>query len=89
MEIQHLMWKLEELAAGFREALYDKGDVDAALGFLTEDCALTNVPTGTGGTGTDALRRYLDDVVAHRPTTWRSEGCRRRSTSAGWPRSRW
>ena len=67
MEIQHLMWKLEELAAGFREALYDKGDVDAALGFLTEDCALTNVPTGTGGTGTDALRRYLDDVVAHRP----------------------
>ena len=67
MEIQHLMWKLEELTAGFCEALYDKGDVDAALGFLTEDCALTNVPTGTGGTGTDALRRYLDDVVAHRP----------------------
>jgi carboxymethylenebutenolidase len=67
MEIQHLMWKLEELATGFREAAFDKGDVDAALGSLTEDCALTNVPMGTGGTGTDALRRYLEDVVAHRP----------------------
>jgi carboxymethylenebutenolidase len=67
MEIQYLMWKLEELAAGFREALFDKGDVDAALGFLTDDCALSNVPAGTGGTGTAELRRYLEDVVAHRP----------------------
>jgi carboxymethylenebutenolidase len=68
MEIQHLMWKLEELAAGFREAVFDEGDVDAALGFFTEDCALTNVPAGTGGAGTDDLRRYLaEDVVPHRP----------------------
>jgi carboxymethylenebutenolidase len=67
MEIQHLMWKLEELAAGFREAAFVKGDVDAALGFLTDDCALTNVPAGSGGTGTDELRRYLEGVAAHRP----------------------
>lgn len=68
MEIQHLMWKLEELAAGFREAAFEKGDVEAALGFLTEDCALANVPAGTGGTGTDELRRYLaEDVVPHLP----------------------
>jgi len=67
MEIQYLMWKLEELAAGFREAAFGKGDVDAALGFLTEDCALSNVPAGTGGTGTDELRRYLEQVVVHRP----------------------
>src|SRR4051794_3350655 len=67
MEIQYLMWKLEELAAGFREALFDKGDVEAALGFLTDDCALSNVPAGTGGTGTEELRRYLEDVVAHGP----------------------
>jgi carboxymethylenebutenolidase len=67
MEIQHLMWKLEGLAAGFREAVFEKGDVDAALAFLTEDCALGNVPAGTGGKGTEELRRYLEDVVAHRP----------------------
>jgi carboxymethylenebutenolidase len=67
LEIQHLMWKLEELAVGFREAAFGKGDVDAALAFLTEDCALSNVPAGTGGTGTDELRRYLEVVVAHRP----------------------
>ncbi len=68
MEIQQLMWKLEELAATFREAVFVAGDVDAALACLTDDCALTNVPPGTGGTGTDALRRHLaEDVVPHRP----------------------
>lgn len=67
MEIQHLVWKLEELATGFREAVFDAGDVEAALGFLTDDCALTNVPVGSGGTGTDELRRYLRGVAAHRP----------------------
>ena len=42
--------------------------MDAALACLTEDCALTNVPAGTGGTGTDELRRHLaEDVVPHRP----------------------
>ena len=68
MEIQHLMWKLDELAVGFRAAVFDAGDVDAALGFITEDCALTNVPAGTGGTGTEDLRRHLaEEVVPHRP----------------------
>jgi len=68
MEIQQLMWRLEELAARFREAVFVAGDVDAALACLTEDCALTNVPAGTGGTGTDELRRHLaEDVVPHRP----------------------
>jgi carboxymethylenebutenolidase len=68
MEIQQLMWKLEELAAAFRQAAFVGGDVDAALACLTDDCTLTNVPAGTGGTGTDELRRYLvDDVLPHRP----------------------
>lgn len=68
MEIQQLMWRLEELAVEFREAAFVAGDVDAALACLTEDCALTNVPVGTGGTGTDELRRHLaEDVVPHRP----------------------
>jgi carboxymethylenebutenolidase len=68
MEIQQLMWRLEELAAAFREAVFVAGDVDAALACLTEDCTLTNVPAGTGGTGTDELRRHLaEDVVPHRP----------------------
>ena len=68
MEIQHLMWTLEELAATFRGAVFVDGDVDAALACLTDDCALTNVPAGTGGTGTDELRRHLaEDVVPHRP----------------------
>jgi carboxymethylenebutenolidase len=67
MEIQYLMWKLDELATGFREAVFDAGDVAAALELLTDDCALTNVPVGSGGTGTDELRHYLEDVAAHRP----------------------
>jgi carboxymethylenebutenolidase len=68
MEIQHLMWKLEELAAAFREAVFVNGDVDAALACLTDDCTLTNVPAGTGGTGTDELRRHLaEELVPHRP----------------------
>jgi carboxymethylenebutenolidase len=67
MEIQQLMWALEELADGFRSAVYEKGDVDAALAFLTEDCALTHVPTGAGGDGHDAIRRHLDEVVASLP----------------------
>jgi carboxymethylenebutenolidase len=68
MEIQQLCWKLEELATTFRAAVFEQGDVEAALACLTEDCPLTNVPTGTGGTGTDELRRHLtEDVVPHRP----------------------
>ena len=68
MEIQTLMWKLEELATAFREAVFVVGDVDAALGHLTDDCTLANVPAGTGGTGTDELRRHLaEDVIPHRP----------------------
>ena len=31
MEIQQLMWQLEELAAAFRQAAFVGGDVDAAL----------------------------------------------------------
>jgi len=67
MEIQQLMWLLEELADTFRSAVFEKGDVDAALACLTEDCSLTHVPTGAGGTGLDEIRRHLDVVVAALP----------------------
>ena len=68
LEIQKLAWRLEELATAFRDAVFVKGDVEAALACLTEDCALTNVPAGTGGHGTEELRRHLsEEVVPHRP----------------------
>lgn len=67
MEIQQLMWRLEELGDAFRVAVYEKGDVDAALALLTEDCTLTHLPTAAGGTGHDEIRRHLDEVVACLP----------------------
>lgn len=68
LEIQKLMWRLEELATAFRDAAFVHGDVDAALACLTEDCTLTNLPAATGASGTDELKRFLaEDVVPHRP----------------------
>lgn len=68
MEIQYLMWRLEELADAFREAAYTRGDVDAALACLVENAEVANLPVGTGGQDVDGLRSYLtEDVLPHRP----------------------
>jgi carboxymethylenebutenolidase len=68
MGIQQLMWKIEGVTDKFHAAVHSAGDVDAALAATTDDCALVNVPTGTGATGTDDLRRYLaEDVLPHLP----------------------
>jgi carboxymethylenebutenolidase len=68
MEIRRLMTDLAELASAFREAVHGPGDVERALGLVTEDVTLENVPAGTGAAGADDLRRYLlDDVRGHVP----------------------
>ncbi|MCX6466876.1 MAG: nuclear transport factor 2 family protein [Pseudonocardiales bacterium] len=66
--IQQLLWQNERIRDTFHEAVHGRGDVDAALAVTAPDCALLNVPAGTGATG-DGLRRYLaEDVVPHRPS---------------------
>ena len=66
--IQQLLWQNERIRDTFHEAVHGAGDVDAALAVTATDCALLNVPVGTGATGQD-LRRYLaEDVVPHRPS---------------------
>jgi carboxymethylenebutenolidase len=68
MEIRRLMTDLAELATAFREAVFDSGDVERALGCVTEDVSLENLPAGTGAAGADALRRHLvEDVHGHVP----------------------
>lgn len=73
MGIQQLMWEIERLRDVFHGAVYGSAvyaapDLDAALAATAPDCALVNVPTGTGARGGDNLRRYLaTDVVPHLP----------------------
>jgi carboxymethylenebutenolidase len=68
MEIRRLMTDLAELAITFRDAVFRSGDVERALGCVTEDVRVENLPAGTGAAGADALRRHLvDDVHGHVP----------------------
>jgi carboxymethylenebutenolidase len=68
MGIQRLMWQIEGRMDAFHQAIHVAGDLDAALATTTPDCELENEPTGTGGRGTDGLRRYLaEDLLPHLP----------------------
>lgn len=63
MEIQHLMWKLEELADAFRNAVYLSADLEKVLACVTDDVEVTNLPTGTGTHGAAELQRHLTEAV--------------------------
>ena len=68
MEIQHLMWKLEELADSFRSAAYLQADVEKVLACVTDDVEVANLPVSPGTHGAAELRRYLtEDVHPHLP----------------------
>ncbi|GAA4902801.1 carboxymethylenebutenolidase [Actinomycetospora succinea] len=65
--VQDMMVAVERARDAFAAALH-AGDLDAALGMVTDDVALSTLPAGTGARGADALRRHLaDDVLPHRP----------------------
>lgn len=68
MEIQRLQWRIEELHDLYHAAVYDRGDVDAALAAAEPDAVVVQLPMLTG-TGPDHdLRAHLThDVVAHLP----------------------
>ena len=66
--IQQLMSQIEQIRDAFHTAVYSDQDLDGALSATTADCVLVNLPTGTGASGHDGLRRYLaDDVLPHLP----------------------
>jgi hypothetical protein len=47
-------------------AIYSTSRPGAAVALTAADCVLVNLPSGSGATGRDALRRYLaDDVLPH------------------------
>ena len=84
------MWKLEELAAGFREAVFDAGRRRGRARLPHRGLRADQRARGhrrDGHRRAAALPRRASWRTA--PPTWRSGGCRGRSTSAGWPRSRW
>lgn len=68
MVIQQLVWRIEAIFDAFTTAVYVDRQVDAAVALLAEDCALRNVPTGTGGETEAEIRRYLaEDVLPNLP----------------------
>jgi carboxymethylenebutenolidase len=68
MVIQQLVWRIEAIFDAFTTAVYVDRQVDAAVALLAEDCALRNVPAGTGGETEAEIRRYLaEDVLPNLP----------------------
>lgn len=67
MGIQQLMWKIEGIRDAFHTAVFTDHDVAAALFAAGPDCALANLPVGTGARG-DELGPYLaEQVLPHLP----------------------
>jgi carboxymethylenebutenolidase len=65
--VQDLMVEVARIRDAFHAAIYSSADLEAAMALTTPGCTLTNIPSGTGGTG-EGLRRYLaEDVLPHLP----------------------
>ena len=68
LQIQQYIWAVEKVRDAFQEAVYGTRDVDAALALAAGDCVVRHLPSGSGGTGHDELRRHLtEDVLPHLP----------------------
>ncbi len=66
--VQDLMVEVARIRDAFHAAIYSSLDLEAAMALTTTGCTLTNLPSGTGGTG-EGLRRYLaEDVLPQLPT---------------------
>jgi carboxymethylenebutenolidase len=65
--VQDLMVAVERTRDQFVAAVRG-GDLERAMGLVTDDVALTTLPVGSGARGADELRRHLEeDVLPHRP----------------------
>jgi carboxymethylenebutenolidase len=52
-------------------AEFETRDINATMATMSEAPHITNVPTMTGGTGRDAVRRFYDSwFVGHLPEDW-------------------
>jgi len=66
--VQQLMREVEQVRDAFQTAVFCAADLDGALAVMSPDCALVNLPMGTGASGLQDLRRYLaEDVLPHLP----------------------
>jgi carboxymethylenebutenolidase len=66
--VQHLMLEVERVRDAFQQAVFQAADLQAAMATVAADCTLVQLPVGTGATGIDGLRRYLDeDLLPHLP----------------------
>src|ERR1700733_16320180 len=66
--VQDLMVEVARVRDAFYSAIYSASSLGAAMALTAPDCALVNVPAGSGATGGDGLRRYpADDVLPHPP----------------------
>lgn len=66
--VQDLMVEVARVRDAFYSAIYSASNLDAAMALTATDCALVNLPSGSGATSADGLRRYLaDDVLPHLP----------------------
>ncbi|MDN5856847.1 MAG: hypothetical protein L0K86_29225, partial [Actinomycetia bacterium] len=66
--IQQAMNEIERLWNSFNRAVYEDGDVDAAMAATHDECVLVNVPVGVAADDRDGLRRYLAaDVIPNVP----------------------
>ena len=65
--VQDLMVEVARIRDAFHAAIYSSADLEAAMALTTTGCTLTNIPSGTGGTG-EGLRPYLaEGVLPHLP----------------------
>lgn len=60
--VQDLMIAVERVRDAFHDALW-AGDTTATLAVAAADCEVSVVPAGSGATGSEALRRFVEHVV--------------------------
>ncbi len=66
--VQDLMVAVERVVDAFHRAVFEAGDLEAAMRTVGDDVVLATLPVGTGASGAGDLRRHLaEDLLPHRP----------------------
>ncbi|WP_344413507.1 hypothetical protein [Pseudonocardia ailaonensis] len=84
MEIQHLIWRIEEIRDSFHTAVFVDRDLDAAMASVDPGCVLQTASGAIGAQGTRGSAGSSPRTCC--PTcrrTWSSPACPRSRTSAG------